>query len=226
MEKEQKKLLLVAVSVGVFLLVTITAAIAILSPKANIQETAYTAPYSSGRLQPATVGNDMPAQTAQDKPNQIDSSGLAVDIIDNDRLTINIPKPTTAAVPDTPETPARSVATVTPAKPVEKPAAPKPAAKPAATAKAKTPKDYWVQIGAYKAKVTADDKKELLASNGITSIIENREIRGEIRYRVRVGPYTSQDEAKYWLALVQNIRVKNERIFEKSEIATSDWDRL
>ena len=211
MEKEQKKLLLVAVSVGVFLLVTITAAIAILSPKANIQETAYTAPYSSGRLQPATVGTDIqPAPTAQEtKPNQIDTSGPAVDIIDNDRLMINIPKPTTAAVPDTQEpTPARTVAVVAPAaKPAEKPAAQKPAAKPAtkSSTPAKTTKDYWVQTGAFTAKIRAEDSRELLASKGITSIIENSEINGKTWYRVRVGPYTSENEANYWLALVKTI---------------------
>jgi DedD protein len=211
MEKEQKKLLLIAVSVGVFLLVTITAAIAILSPKANTQETAYTAPYSSGRLQPATVGNDIqPATTAQEtKPTQIDSSAPAVEIIDNDRLTINIPKPTTAAVPDIQEPPTpKTVAVVAPAaKPAEKPAAPKktttPAAKPSTPAK--TTKDYWVQTGAFTAKIRAEDSRELLASKGITSIIENSEINGKTWYRVRVGPYTSENEAKYWLALVKTI---------------------
>jgi len=215
MEKEQKKLLLVAVSVGVFLLVTITAAIAILAPKAGIQDTASTAqPYSSGRLQPATVGaNDtQPASTAQG--TNIENSA---DAIDNDRLTINIPKPTAAAVPDNQEAlpPARNVAAVAPA---AKPAAPaKPAAqkstsasksaasKPAAPAKTKTTNDYWVQIGAFAAKVRAEDTKELLASKGITSIIENREIDGKTWYRVRVGPYTSENEAKYWLALVKTI---------------------
>jgi len=213
MEKEQKKLLLVAVSVGVFLLVTITAAIAILTPKANTQETAITAqPYSSGRLQPATVGNDQqPASTAM---NTNEGSGGAADALDNDRLTINIPKPTAAAVPDSQEalTPARNVATVAPAKPAaEKPAASKSsgskstASKPAAQAKTKTTKDYWVQTGAFIAKVRAEDTREILASKGITSIIENSEINGKTWYRVRVGPYTSENEAKYWLALVKTI---------------------
>jgi DedD protein len=212
MEKEQKKLLLVAVSVGVFLLVTITAAIAILSPKANIQETAYTVPYSSGRLQPATVGNEIPpAPNAQEtKPAQIDNSGSAVDIIDNDSLTIAVnPKKNVVGVPDSQETPppARTVAAVTPAaKPAEKPATPKaPAVKPAATPKAKTTKDYWVQTGAFSAKIRAEDSRELLASKGITSIIENSEVNGKTWYRVRVGPYTSENEANYWLALVKTI---------------------
>jgi DedD protein len=215
MEKEQKKLLLVAVSVGVFLLVTITAAIAILTPKANMQETAVTSqPYSSGRLQPATVGNSdiQPVSIAQETVNQ--NEGSMVDVIDNDRLTINIPKPTTAAVPDNQETltPAKSVATVAPA---AKPAAAAKsasskststsAAKPAASPKTKTMNNYWVQTGAFTAKIRAEDSKELLASKGITSIIENSEVNGKTWYRVRVGPYTSENEAKYWLALVKTI---------------------
>jgi DedD protein len=217
MEKEQKKLLLVAVSVGVFLLVTITAAIAILTPKANTQEAAFTTaqPYSSGRLQPATVGgsdSQQPASTAQEtKINQVESS--AVDVKNNDHLTINIPKPTTAAVPDNQETltSARSVATVAPAaKPTAtaKPAPSKsnaPVAKPSAPAKTKKTNDYWVQTGAFIAKVRAEDSKELLASKGITSIIENSEVNGKTWYRVRVGPYTSENEANYWLALVKTI---------------------
>ncbi|MDR2942051.1 MAG: SPOR domain-containing protein [Treponema sp.] len=219
MEKEQKKLLLVAVSVGVFLLVTITAAIAILTPKANTQETAVTVaqPYLSGRLQPATVGNG-DNQPVSNQETNIDSSGTAaaVDVINNDSLTINIPKPTTAAVPDNQETlPAeRNVATVAPAtKPAvaKKPSSPKPAvskslaAKPLAPNKTKKISDYWVQTGAFIAKVRAEDTKELLASKGITSIIENSEINGKTWYRVRVGPYTSENEAKYWLALVKTI---------------------
>jgi DedD protein len=212
MEKEQKKLLLVAVSVGVFLLVTITAAIAILTPKANIQETAYTPiqQYPAGGLKPATVGSDIqPVSTVQEtKANQVDNSAAAVDEKNNDGLTTIVVKPAkNVGVPDSQETPTTSnVAAAAPsAKPAAKPAAAKPAAKPAASAKAKTTKDYWVQTGAFTAKIRAEDSRELLASKGITSIIENSEINGKTWYRVRVGPYTSENEAKYWLALVKTI---------------------
>jgi DedD protein len=62
-----------------------------------------------------------------------------------------------------------------------------------------------VQTGAFTAIIRAEDAKETLASKGITSIIENRQIDGLTWYRVRLGPYTSESEAKYWLALVQSI---------------------
>ena len=53
--------------------------------------------------------------------------------------------------------------------------------------------------------VRAEDAKELLASNGLVSIIENRVIDGRTFYRVRLGPYTSEREANHWLAIVKTI---------------------
>jgi DedD protein len=145
--------------------------------------------------------------------------GLAVEKNDGDtaaRVVINVPKPSTAAVPDTPlESAGRSAPrqsapasrpsagagsppkTSAPAKP-----APKPAARPASSSAYDS---YWVQTGAFTAKVRAEGVKENLSSKGISSIIENREVDGKTWYRVRVGPYTSENEASYWLALVKSI---------------------
>ncbi|GHT61603.1 hypothetical protein FACS1894109_20260 [Spirochaetia bacterium] len=86
------------------------------------------------------------------------------------------------------------------AKPV---AAAKPAPKPAAASRVNN--DYWVQIGAFSAQVRAEGVKETLASKGITTIIDDRNVDGQTMYRVRVGPYTSETEAGYWLALVKEI---------------------
>jgi DedD protein len=238
MEKEQKKFLLVAVSVGVFLLVTITAAIVIMTPKQGADEIAFTSPqpYPSGRIQVATespgivpIQPSQPVQPVQEETNgriSIEET-TAIDIMNGDQLTINIPRPTTAAVPDTPAavSSSRPVATVAPARPAaavtgQSAAQARPAASAATAARpvssaaartapaqtpARTTNDFWVQTGAFSAQVRAEDAKELLASKGITSIIENRQIDGKIWYRVRLGPYTSEKEANYWLALVKSI---------------------
>jgi cell division protein FtsN len=131
--------------------------------------------------------------------------------------TLTIPIPETVAVPSTPaaQEPAPvSIAPVSrpapvaaqpkaPAKPVSKPAAAKVVAKkPAADAKYS---NYWVQTGAFSTKIRAEGAKESLASKGIASVIDNRDIDGKTWYRVRVGPYTSETEANYWLALVKSI---------------------
>jgi DedD protein len=134
------------------------------------------------------------------------------------KVVINVPKPSTAAVPDVPvpektEQPAPAVQPrVRPAQARETPArTPQPAARavpPAAaksTAAVPVQKDYWVQTGAFSAKVRAENARETLASKGIISIVENRELDGKTWYRVRVGPYTSENEANYWLSLVKTI---------------------
>jgi DedD protein len=109
------------------------------------------------------------------------------------------PKPALAAA----QKPAAS------AKPAPAPASsgkkPSPASGSAAAAKPRVQNDYWVQTGAFSAKIRAEGAKETLADKGIASIIDNREVDGKTWYRVRVGPYTSETEAKYWLALVQSI---------------------
>jgi DedD protein len=73
--------------------------------------------------------------------------------------------------------------------------------------------DFWVQAGSFTAKVRAENVKETLASKGITSIIENRDVNGATFFRVRIGPYTSQNEADHWLALIKSIKG-----FEDSQI--------
>jgi len=226
MEKEQKKLLLVAVSVGVFLLVTITVALVVLTPKVQAQEAAFTSSQTiqPNRIQSPEITSAIPVQPVVSNPQETNEGNsnpsATTDRNDGDRLTIQIPKPSTAAVPDTPETtapttvktPATAVsATTTKNTTTTQPAtASKQTSTSTATAKSKTINDFWVQTGAFTAKVRADDAKELLATKGLTSIIENREIDGKTWYRVRLGPYTSEKEANYWLALVKSIDGFNE----------------
>jgi DedD protein len=249
MEKEVKKLLLVAVSVGIFLVIIIGAAILILTPKVQQDNTAFSSsrPVSAGRTQPGSADpsdylkNPDKMMGIQPPPvTDVDvlETNTTVENVprDRDRLTVNVIKPTDTTVPNASEPSAdttnKPAVVAAPAKPVAKPAdsttvkpavkpetaakpttvakpAPAvksaPAAKPATPQSAKTRNDYWVQTGAFTAIVRAEDAKETLASKGITSIIENRQIDGLTWYRVRLGPYTSESEAKYWLALVQSI---------------------
>lgn len=124
---------------------------------------------------------------------------------------ISVARPSTAAVPDT--APAgRAVSSARPAETASRPvqAAPTPpaetaAAQPKKTTQTRVYNDYWVQTGAFSTVVKAEGVKETLASKGITSIVENRQIDGKDFFRVRVGPYTSQNEADYWLSLIRSI---------------------
>jgi DedD protein len=238
---EKKKLLLVAVSVGVFLVILISASILIFTPKTAGTGTAFSSsrPIAAGtggsmlpERPPATVDaadlvkNTDSIRSIQTPPQanasqettfyingEKPSVAYTVEKSDADasaRVTVNIPRPVNAEAPDPPEAASRPASV--PAAPVAaaRPAAPsmtaKPAAKPAVrAAPGKTHSDYWVQTGAFSTQVRAEGAKETLAAKGITSIIENRVVDGKTWYRVRVGPYTSENEANYWLALVRSI---------------------
>jgi DedD protein len=221
MDKEMRKLLLVSLSVGVFLVVIISASILILTPKVQTEETAFSSshPIPTGRLQydPTDIlrnQNDfLGIQPIPEISEGITSeSTFEFDRREGDRVTIVIPRPGTTEIPSIiPE----SKPSVTPAvtvvqapvetKPVTTPAVQPPVRTAQPAASTRPINDYWVQTGAFTAIVRAENAKEMLASKGITSIIENRQIDGTTWYRVRVGPYTTENEAKYWLALVQAI---------------------
>ena len=112
---------------------------------------------------------------------------------------ISVPKPSAAAVPDV-KPAAPKPAAQTPAKPQEKPQEVQQAAAPK-----KMHRDFWVQAGSFSTRERADGVKVTLDTKGISAIVTNQEINGNTYYRVRIGPYTSQNEADYWLAMVKSI---------------------
>jgi DedD protein len=116
--------------------------------------------------------------------------------------TISVARPQTAAVP---ETSAKPAAKTQPVQPAAK-KTPVPEQAPASVAPAKqTYHDFWVQAGSYSSRERADGVKQSLSDKGITAIITNQQINSQTYYRVRIGPYTSQNEADYWLAMIKSI---------------------
>ena len=238
MEKEMKKLLLVAVSVGVFLLVTITVALIVLTPKPQTQEAGFSSSVPFTQIKPAVNNGtttavapefDIPV-AALNENNERTEAVIASDRNNGDRLTIQVPVPSSAAIPEATETPAAVVKT-----PAVKPSSSSNETRTAVsqntsssavkqtTAASKTAvkaiNDFWVQTGAYPSMVGAEDIREALANNGLTgivSIFDNQERDGRTWYRVRLGPYTSEREANHWLAIVKSING-----FDKSEVRKS-----
>jgi len=284
---EKKKLLLVTISVGIFLVIAIGAAILVFAPKDPV----HTSGTSVARTDTSPAAPESNTASPSPETSAAGNAGISrtnpVDAVEmvrnpqevpglktppegtipqgsdyyvngtqggsgNSETVISVPKPSTAAVPNT--APA-SKAAAQPA-PVPKPAptaaprtvaqaAPKPAAtaatqpaatqpaatqpaaaKPAATQPAATqpaeskpaaaPKvydDFWVQTGAFSTVTKAEVVKETLSSKGITSIIENGNVDGQTLFRVRVGPYTSKNEADYWLSLIKSMNG-----FEESQV--------
>ena len=219
---EKKKLLIVAVSVGVVLLIIIAIPLLMIAPRQNNAFPVDTAQDWVTVVEPG-IRVQPPEAVAEPVPTNVQpvESALPQPEEPAQITTLTVPVPQTAAVPDTPvksqkpatiKTPATRPAPVAQSAPAKQPAAnpapkaatAKPAAKPAAE-QPKTYNNYWVQTGAFSTKIRAESAKESLASKGITSIIDNRDIDGKTWYRVRVGPYMSETEANYWLALVKSI---------------------
>lgn len=160
-------------------------------------------------------------------------------------LVIEIPKPATVAVPSstptsripakdpvqektsTPRGPQKTAPAPTTTSPGPSGSSPAAGAKPPSSPASKAPipqtrtrEDYWVQAGSFSTATRAQGAKENLAAKGITAIIENRDVKGQNFYRVRVGPFTSQNEADYWLSVIKKIQG-----FEESQIWQSPVDR-
>jgi len=208
-----------------FLVIVVSAAILVFSPPsaaftpsspANSESPNWTA---APAVPENTLSAPPPAapvvDVPQDNANSLNSdSGLIASSKGEGPTTIAIKPLLGAGVPDTTAKPA-------PAKPAapkpaaSKPAAsPKPAAKPAPEVKPAEPssaepkkerRDFWVQVGSYSTRERADGAKLTLDDKGLAAIITNQQVNGETRYRVRVGPYNSRNEADYWLAIVKNM---------------------
>lgn len=292
---EKKKLLLVTISVGVFLVIVIGASIMVFSPRnpasavtvdiparpvppgvpetrnpSIVPDSAVTSGIAGSpvptpgsvvvetgqpliQVQPATadpadmVRNSGSYQTLQVPPaspsavqenrfyiNNDSTQPILIERKEGDantRVVINVPRPSTAAVPDvspasrpspvpaarreetavsqagrntaasntktavkTPDVPARTTAPVARSVPPQQ--------------QSRSYNAYWVQTGSFPTRTQADKAREILASKGLTAIIENGDVKGKTWYRVRVGPYTSQNEADYWLSLIKSINGK------------------
>jgi DedD protein len=262
---EQKKLLLVAISVGVFLVIVIGAAILALGSGNSASSAALAAASAPRPIQAGEAGTALPStpsvSSAAGEPvypqgtiprTPVDAAELlrnpdaipglnsvpdGTPIQQNNfyingsperaspgetgetgtsQTVITVAPKTAAGVPSEP--PAGKAVSRSPAAPAASRPAPAAAArpaqtKPAAPVPARVYDNYWVQTGSFSVKARAEGVKETLASKGISSIIENREIDGKTFFRVRVGPYTSQEEADYWLPLIRSING-----FENSQV--------
>ncbi|MDR0598238.1 MAG: SPOR domain-containing protein [Treponema sp.] len=239
---EKKKLLLVAISVGVFLVIVIGASILVFSPRTPSPAAAAAKPEKPvpvGKVDEAAE-SDVPAPVnAVDLVKSLDESqGLQAppeektqdnvfyiygenpgEIVTVDRspggagnrLIVDIPRPSAVAVPDTPRVkPAPAPAAR------QTPAAVRSPAPKAAPSQSRAQDNYWVQTGSFSTVARAEAVKDTLASKGITSLVENRDVQGKTYFRVRVGPYTSKNEADYWLALIKSIHGFEESLVFKT----------
>ena len=94
------------------------------------------------------------------------------------------------------------------AKKVESKPAVKAVQKPAPKVEPKKPMvtRYWVQVSSLTSRKSADAAREELSKNQITAdVFTYTDKKGQMYYRVRVGPYTTKTEAEYWCSKIVKI---------------------
>jgi DedD protein len=273
---EKKKLLLVSVSVGLFLVIVIGASILVFSPREypsvtmvealptpsglpravldgaaetprppESQVQLVTGAGSQGTLAleqaagsqgaPAAAG-EIPPRNERNLENIIYITGenaenaVRVERLNdgNTKTIITIPSPrenvvTVAAAPPVQPVEARQADTApAPKAPKASPSESPKSVKSAAAAKPEKnggSPAWWVQTNSYSKKAYADNAKKFLESKGITSIVMNGNVGGKTFYRVRVGPYSSQAEADYWLSLIKTIEgMENSLVWKSSSL--------
>ena len=162
-----------------------------------------------------------PSAYAQDVPQTIINNTTTIDLTAAPKEPVMahnaLPKsePAKEAVQKVRQAPARRIAESTqPSKTIaqaEKAPAPKKqtvqktAEKPA-IAKQAEQTQYWVQVTSLTSRKSADTAREVLDENKITAdVFTYTDAKGQLFYRVRVGPYTTKSEAEYWQAKIARI---------------------
>lgn len=64
---------------------------------------------------------------------------------------------------------------------------------------------YWIQVGSYSKKQTAEDANNILKAEGINGIISTREVGSDMYYRLRIGPYENRAEAGKFLEWIREL---------------------
>lgn len=135
---------------------------------------------------------------------------------ENVQSSVNEKSKTVSAVPQNSKTVAKQT---TPKKEAVKPAVSstkstaKKTVKPATTAAQTKPSSFWIQVGSYEAKKSADEARTILENNKIQNeVFTYTDAKGKLFYRVRVGPYTTKSEAEYWKNKISELKE-----FEKAQ---------
>ena len=64
---------------------------------------------------------------------------------------------------------------------------------------------HWIQAGSYESSFRAEEVKKLLDKKGLASLVTTHLVGGTTYFRVRVGPYLSEQEAQKFLGVVKEI---------------------
>ncbi|PKL07407.1 MAG: hypothetical protein CVV51_14275 [Spirochaetae bacterium HGW-Spirochaetae-7] len=227
MPLETKKVLWTVLSVVIVLVVTSGVALALVYPRgadsgAPATVAAVAPPRSASPDEYVRTVVPAPVPVPPDAATQ--SAGSDIIVVYGDKpapSTMNgTAQPGSASAVSKPYTPAASVPVAPKSAAAQSATAsqPKPAAKPAAP---KTVTEYWIQAAAFTSRSRADDLQRELASKGLSTLITVKDLDGVTWYRVRIGPYPSEGEAKGWLENIRKVAGCAEAYVSKQTVQRS-----
>jgi len=234
-EMEQKKLLWIIFSATLFLLVVVGAGIIWLYPQPEEQPVASVkesegkeagadfdpvewvrsdkkSPGLKEREDPEEDENFVVVYGEREQPEGSDDAPK-----DSESESVKIPGPAASDGPSAEEQEKESAPKAPSSTPSTTPSSQKPKeetpAKPAPTRTVRTT-EFWIQTGSYTSRTRANKIKAELDRQGFTGRIMSKEVDGTLYYRVRIGPYNEEAEARKFLTWV-----KEKDQFSKSYIS-------
>jgi cell division septation protein DedD len=231
MSAERKKLLWISISACVFVLLLLATGFFLLAPKKGSAQ----APATVGNSAPPKAQDPQdylsapPTSPAIEQPKAPDGGVI---VVYGDKPTLPAATTPTSPLPQVQPIPASDAASAeatgsgesaAPAVPAKKATAAKQtagsatgaaagsapakaaAAKPAAKQAAVKASEYWIQAGSFSSRGRADELKQSLAEKGMAALIIVKDVSGKSYYRVRIGPYASEPEAKGWLTKISGL---------------------
>lgn len=218
---EQRKLLWIVLSIGIFVALVLGAGLVWFYPGG--EQTATTS------MEGAAAGDDFDAvewvredrempglEESEDREEQSDE--MVIIIGENGKAKIADEQDSTelaekekaeqeeasspAAKPEVhpqPESESADQPKAEPAAPPEKERAPEPETKTVRV------KEYWIQAASYTSKFRAEQSKLKLEEQGLSARVVSKLVNNQTYFRVRIGPFSKKEEAEKFLMWVRDI---------------------
>ena len=162
---------------------------------------------------PKELAEQIGIDTAPEQPEERAASTKKEEPPAQSPKTSEVQAPSKPAVEKKPSTQASVSVTV-------KPKA-KTSAKPAKPAVPQVQTLYWVQTASLASRINAERARDKLAAQHMKVEIFTKETSAGLTHRVRVGPFTHNTEAKYWLNSIKKIEGVEKSYVTEEKVKTN-----
>ena len=196
---ENKNILLVIASVSLFLIIVVGVGLWVFWPKtsdASDTEFAAVSPVFNKEFDSFEFYKGREELPGIMEIPEAEEMILTIGEVDGQKPAVEIEEKPDVVQPELPKAPEVKPAIVRP--PQTAPAAPP-------RPRQMSVKEYEIQVGSYKSRNRAETINETLDTHGLGGTIRTKTIGDDTYFRVRIGPYSNQQEAGKFLDWVKKI---------------------